>query len=93
MKITSVTSKFRNVERNLLCDVLHITTVRVARLVLDCNSVFAIKAYGMEHLCQYHIGVDLVGPVLHGGGVSGPVLHGGGVSGPVLHGGGVLGPL
>ena len=23
----------------------HITTVRVARLVLDCNGVFAIKAY------------------------------------------------
>ena len=45
MKITFVTRKFRNVERNLRCDVLHITTVGVARLVLDCNGVFAIKAY------------------------------------------------
>ena len=27
------------------CDVLHITPVRVAILVLDCNGVFAIKAY------------------------------------------------
>ena len=44
MQITFVTRKFRNVERNLHCDVLHITTVRVARLVLDCNGVFAIKA-------------------------------------------------
>ena len=45
MQIAFVTRKFRNVERNLHCDVLHITTVRVARLVLDCNGVFAIKAY------------------------------------------------
>ena len=45
MQITFVTRKFRNVERNLHCDVLHITTIRVARLVLDCNGVFAIKAY------------------------------------------------
>ena len=27
------------------CDVLHITPIRVARLFLDCNGVFAIKAY------------------------------------------------
>ena len=33
------------VEHNSQCDVLHITPVRVARLVLDCNGVFAIKAY------------------------------------------------
>ena len=45
MQITFVTRKFRNVERNLHCDVLNITTVRVARPVLDCNGVFAIKAY------------------------------------------------
>ena len=45
MQITFVTRKFLIVERNLHCDVLHITTVRVARLVLDCNGVFAIKAY------------------------------------------------
>ena len=41
------TRKFGNVERNSHCDVLHITPVRVARLFLDCNGVFAIKAY--EH--------------------------------------------
>ena len=45
MRITFVTRKFGNVERNSHCDVLHITPVRVARLVLDCNDVFAIKAY------------------------------------------------
>ena len=45
MRITFVTRKFGNVERNSHCDVLHITPVRIARLVLDCNGVFAIKAY------------------------------------------------
>ena len=45
MRITFVTRKFGNVERNSHCDVLHITPVRVARLVLDCNGVLAIKAY------------------------------------------------
>ena len=45
MRITFVTRKFGNVERNSHCDVLHITPVRVARLFLDCNGVFAIKAY------------------------------------------------
>ena len=40
-----VTRKFGNVERNSHCDVLHFTPVRVARLFLDCNGVFAIKAY------------------------------------------------
>ena len=47
MRITFVTRKFGNVERNSHCDVLHFTPVRVARLFLDCNGVFAIKAYGM----------------------------------------------
>ena len=42
MQITFVARKSRNVERNLHCDVLHITTIRVARLLLDCNGVFAI---------------------------------------------------
>ena len=46
MLITFVTRKFGNVERNSHCDVLHIAPVRVANLVLDCNGVFAIKAYG-----------------------------------------------
>ena len=45
MRITFVTRKFGNVERNSHCDVLHIAPVRVANLVLDCNGVFAIKAY------------------------------------------------
>ena len=45
MQITFVTRKFGNVERNSHCDILHFTPVRVARLVLDCNGVFAIKAY------------------------------------------------
>ena len=46
MRITFVMRKFGNVERNSHCDVLHITPVRVARLFLDCNGVFAKKAYG-----------------------------------------------
>ena len=45
MRITCVTRKFGNVERNSHCDVLHFTPVRVANLALDCNGVFAIKAY------------------------------------------------
>ena len=44
MRITFETRKFAKVERNSRCDVLHITPVRVARPVLDCNGVFAIKA-------------------------------------------------
>ena len=45
MRITFVTRKFGNVERNSHCDVLHITPIRVARLFLDGD--FAIKAYSM----------------------------------------------
>ena len=45
MRITFVTRKFGNVESNSHCDVLHITPIRVARLSLDCNGDFAIKAY------------------------------------------------
>ena len=45
MRITFVTRKFGNVERNSHCDVLHITPIRVARLFLDCNGDFSIKAY------------------------------------------------
>ena len=44
MQITFLTCKFRYVERNLHSDVLHITTVWVSSLTLDCNGVFAIKA-------------------------------------------------
>ena len=46
MRITFVTRKFGNVERNSHCDVLQITPIRVANLVPDCNGDFAIKAYG-----------------------------------------------
>ena len=45
MQITFLTRKFRNGERNLHCDVVHITTKWVSSLILDCNGVFAIKAY------------------------------------------------
>ena len=51
MQITFLTRKFRNGERNLHCDVVHITTKRVSSLTLDCNGVFAIKAYG----CQFNM--------------------------------------
>ena len=50
MRITFVTRKFGNVERNSHCDVLHIAPVRVANLVLDCNGDFAIKAYGVKEV-------------------------------------------
>ena len=43
MQITFLARKFRNVERNLHCDVVHITTV--LGITLDYNGVFAIKAY------------------------------------------------
>ncbi len=45
MQITFLTRKFRNAERNLHCDVVHITTVWVSSLALDCNGVFAINTY------------------------------------------------
>ena len=44
-----VTRTFGNVERNSHCDVIHITPIRVARLFLDCNGDFAIKAYGIQN--------------------------------------------
>ena len=45
MQIAFLTRKFRNGERNLHCDIVHITTKWVSSLTLDCNGVFAIKAY------------------------------------------------
>ena len=48
MQITILTRKFRNRERNLHCDVVHITTKWVSSLTLDCNGVFAIKAYAHD---------------------------------------------
>ena len=44
MQITYLTRNFRNRERNLHCNVVHITTKWVSSLTLDCNGVFAIKA-------------------------------------------------
>ena len=41
MQITFLTRKFRNGERNLHCDIVHITTKWVSSLTLDCNGVFA----------------------------------------------------
>ena len=40
-----ITFKFRNGQRNLHCGVVHITTRLVFCLTLDCNGVFALKAY------------------------------------------------
>ena len=57
--MTYVTRKFRNVERDLHCDVLHIATVRVARLVLDCNGVFVIKAYRPNYIPQKRVRFDV----------------------------------
>ena len=45
MQITFLTRKFGNGERNMQCDVVHITTKWVSSLTLDCNGVFVIKAY------------------------------------------------
>ena len=55
MRTTFVTRKFGNVEHNSHCDVLHITPIRVARLFLDCNGDFAIKAYANEssRICPF----------------------------------------
>ena len=43
--------KFRNGERNLHCDIVHITTKWVSSLTLDCNGVFAIKDHCVT---RYH---------------------------------------
>ena len=50
MRITFVTRKFGNVERDSHCDALHITPIRVARLFLDCNGDFAIYYYDVAYL-------------------------------------------
>ena len=58
MQITFLTRKFRNGERILHCDVVHITTKWVSSLTLDCNGVFAIKALFIAIFenasCNYH---------------------------------------
>ena len=45
MQITFLMRKYRKGERNLHCDVVHITTKWASSLTVDCNGVFAIKAY------------------------------------------------
>ena len=55
MQITFFTRKFRNGQRNLHCDVVHITTKWVFRLILDCNGVLAIKAYGAVSRLHRHM--------------------------------------
>ena len=45
MSITFLTRKFRNKEHNLHCEVAHIAPKWASSLTLDCNGVFAIKAY------------------------------------------------
>ena len=53
MQITFLTRKIRNGERYLHCDVVHISTKWVSSLTLDCNGVFAIKAYGLMSKTTY----------------------------------------
>ena len=54
MQITFFTRKFRNVQCNLHCDIVHITTKWIFRLTLDCNGVFAIKAYWNQAIRLWH---------------------------------------
>ena len=53
MQITFLKCQFRNGERNLHCDIVHITTNWVSSLTLDCNGVFAIKAYGNQFVDRF----------------------------------------
>ena len=50
MQITFLTHKFRNVERNLHCDIVHITTVWVSSLTVsvDCNAFPRLRYTGRE---------------------------------------------
>ena len=50
IQITFLTRKFRNVERNLHCVVVHLTTIWVSSLTLDCNGIFVIKAYSRANV-------------------------------------------
>ena len=55
MQITFLMCKFRNVEHNLHCDVVHITTVWVSSLTLDCKGVLAIKARSLVMCLESHV--------------------------------------
>ena len=60
MQITFITRKFRNGERNLHYDAVHNTTKWVYSLTLDCNGVFAIKAYGLRVRLRMGYSTDLL---------------------------------
>ena len=60
IQITFLTRKLRNVERNLHCDVVHIITVWVASLTLDCNGVFAIKTIVDNRIAYMHFSVQVM---------------------------------
>ena len=58
MQITLLTRNFRNVERNLHCDVVHISTEWVSSLTLDCNGAkerhHVIASEGLKSMsCLY----------------------------------------
>ena len=55
MQIPFFTCKFRYVQCNLHCDVVHITTKWVFRHTLDCNGVFAIKAYSFNSVVSKYL--------------------------------------
>ena len=55
MQMKVLTRKFRNVEPNLNCDLVHIPTVWVSSLTLDCSGVFAIGAYGERWSVVCHL--------------------------------------
>ena len=55
MQITFPIPEFARKERNLHCDVVHITTKRVSSLTLDCNGVFAIKVIVIGSLDSFWI--------------------------------------
>ena len=61
MHITFNIPEFTRNERNSQCDVLHITPVRVARLVLD-DAIAAIQTsrYRPIGLQQYHAQIDVL---------------------------------
>ena len=64
MQITFLTRKFRNGERNLHCDVVHISTVWVSSLTVDCNGVFAIKDFAKTPL-QSRVRLDTQTAVIY----------------------------
>ena len=62
MQISFLSRKFRNGQRNLHSDVVHITTKSLFCLTLDCNGVFAIKASSAGHkeICLTRVSIRRV---------------------------------